>query len=269
MYITNNPLIALIAERNGVDRIWIDLEVRGKEARQHNLDTVKSRHTLDDISKMRENLNKARLLVRVNPLYENSKKEIDEVIIRGAEIVMLPMLSTEDDAKRFVEMVGGRAKVLLLTETISAEKNINAIASVPGVDEIHIGLNDLHLQYGMKFMFELLANGHVDYMAQRISAHNIPFGFGGIARLNEGVLPARLIIAEHYRLRSSMAILSRSFCNYENESNYMEIDQKFYKGIQEIRNYENTLLTVDDCFYLENHLAVKNTVKDILRANNL
>ena len=31
MYITNNPSIALIAQKHGVDRIWIDLETLGKE----------------------------------------------------------------------------------------------------------------------------------------------------------------------------------------------------------------------------------------------
>ena len=41
----------------------------------------------------------------------------------------------------------------------------------------------------------------------------IPYGFGGIAQLGQGTLPAENIIAEHYRLGSSMAILSRSFCN--------------------------------------------------------
>ncbi len=33
-YITNQPEIALIAEKYGVDRIWIDLEYLGKENRQ-------------------------------------------------------------------------------------------------------------------------------------------------------------------------------------------------------------------------------------------
>ena len=34
MYITNNPQIALIAQKYGVDRIWVDLETLGKEERQ-------------------------------------------------------------------------------------------------------------------------------------------------------------------------------------------------------------------------------------------
>ena len=34
MYITNDETIAKIAEKHGVDRIWIDLETLGKEERQ-------------------------------------------------------------------------------------------------------------------------------------------------------------------------------------------------------------------------------------------
>ena len=44
MYITNRPDVALIAEQNGVDRIFVDMEYIGKAERQGNLDTVKNHH---------------------------------------------------------------------------------------------------------------------------------------------------------------------------------------------------------------------------------
>ena len=49
MYITNNKDVALIAEKYGVDRIWIDLETLGKEERQKGMNTVKSKHSVEDI----------------------------------------------------------------------------------------------------------------------------------------------------------------------------------------------------------------------------
>ena len=49
MYITNNPEVALIAQKYGVQRIWIDLETIGKQERQKNMNTVKSQHTVEDI----------------------------------------------------------------------------------------------------------------------------------------------------------------------------------------------------------------------------
>ena len=48
-YITNRPDVALIAEKYGVDRIWIDLETLGKAERQPG-NTVKSNHKISDIS---------------------------------------------------------------------------------------------------------------------------------------------------------------------------------------------------------------------------
>ena len=49
MYITNDLPVALIAQKYGVDRVWIDLETLGKEERQKNRDSVKSHHTVEDI----------------------------------------------------------------------------------------------------------------------------------------------------------------------------------------------------------------------------
>jgi hypothetical protein len=242
MYITNRADVAKIAERNTVDRIWVDLEVRGKENRQGNVNSVKSNHTMSDITTIRNAISTSELLVRVNPLWEKSQMEIDEVVARGDDIVMLPMFKTTEEASRFIDMVNGRAKVLLLVETINAEENIDEISSLPGVDEIYIGLNDLHLVYNMKFMFELLANGKIEEMTRKLRSHSLPFGFGGIARLDEGLLPARHIIAEHYRLGSSMAILSRSFYDSWLENEVDEIERVFQFGIAEIRDYEKRLL---------------------------
>ena len=80
MYITNDVGVASIADRYGVDRIFIDMETKDKELRQLNLDTVKSNHSALDVCKIRNAVKKASVLVRVNHIYEDSEKEIDEVI---------------------------------------------------------------------------------------------------------------------------------------------------------------------------------------------
>jgi 2-keto-3-deoxy-L-rhamnonate aldolase RhmA len=168
MYITNSPMVATIAEQSGVDRIWIDLEHMGKEERQRGMNSVKSNHKLADVAMLRPYVKNSELMVRVNPLHENSRVEIDEVITSGADLVMLPMFRTVDDAFRFVDIVGGRAKVMLLVETAEAIENLDEIVKVSGIDEIHIGLNDLHLAYGLNFMFELVADGTIDKAGQGI-----------------------------------------------------------------------------------------------------
>ena len=75
MYITNKPDVALVAEKYGVDRIWIDLETLGKEERQKGMNTVKSNHTVDDVRRIKPLLSTSEMLVRVNPWNENSEKE--------------------------------------------------------------------------------------------------------------------------------------------------------------------------------------------------
>ena len=126
---------------------------------------------------------------------------------------MLPMFKTCTEVEKFLDIIQGKVKTMLLLETKEAAAKIDDIIAIGGFDELHIGLNDLHLSYGRKFMFELLADGTVDRLAGRLNANNVTFGFGGIARIGYGMLPAEYIIAEHYRLNSQAAILSRSFCN--------------------------------------------------------
>ena len=88
MFITNRDEIALAAERAGVDRIFIDLETIGKQERQGGMDTVQSRHTVDDVRRIRKLIHKSELLVRVNQIYEDTEKEINEVIEAGADILI-------------------------------------------------------------------------------------------------------------------------------------------------------------------------------------
>ena len=264
MYITNKPRIAKIAEKYHVDRIWVDLEKRGKIERQYGRNTVISTHTLEDISVIRNSISTSELLVGVNPIYEDSKREINECIQRGADIIMLPFFTKKEEVEIFLDIVAGRAKTLLLVETIGAEKNLDEFLELQGIDEVHIGLNDLHIQYKLKFMFELLANGKVEEILRKVKDYHIPYGFGGIARLDEGMLPARHIIAEHYRLGSTMAILSRSFYDSWIANDYEEIERVFKFGVEEIREYENRLKDETESFFENNRLTVTREVQEVL-----
>ena len=263
MYITNKENVARIAEDSGVDWIFIDLEINGKEERQGHLDIVISRHHIEDVKKIKSVLTKAELLVRVNPIFDGSKKEIDKVINDGADIVMLPFFKIKNEVKTFIDYVDGRAKTCLLCETAEAVENIDEILELKGIDLIHIGLNDLHLAYKMDFMFELLVDGTVEMLCDKFKAKGIPYGFGGIAQLGQGDLPAEYVIAEHYRLGSSMAILSRSFCNVNKIDNIKTVKDVFGRGVNEIRNYEHKLELKDMSFFEHNRVNVRNKVMEI------
>lgn len=244
MYITNRPEIAQIAESAGVDRIFVDLEYIGKSARQGGLDTVQSHHTIDDVVAIRAAIEKAELLVRVNPIHEateaypSSRDEIDAVVRAGADIVMLPFFKTAEEVKQFIQMVDGRARTMLLFETPASIDALDEILSIKGIDEVFIGLNDLSLGYGKKFMFELLTDGTVERICLKFKQKGYPYGFGGIASLGKGMLPSEYIIREHYKLGSTCAILSRSFCNVNKIGHIGKISYTFVNGVYEIRHFE-------------------------------
>jgi len=261
MMITNEVEKAQVADSLDIDRIFIDLERLGKLERQGHLDTHISDHDIHDVKKIKKVLTETDLLVRVNPINIKSKNEIDLVIKYGADIVMLPMFTTAEEVKKFIEYVGGRAKVSLLLETSQAFVRLDEILELEGIDEIHIGLNDLHLSLGLDFMFELMSTDIVENIANKVKNKNIILGIGGIARLGEGLLPAEVIIKEHYRLGSEVAILSRTFDkrNYEDTIDAEELN----KAINDVRKLENEI--IENKYDLkQNRILLKESVKNIL-----
>lgn len=264
MYITNDPDTAVIAQNAGVDRIFVDMEYIGKYERQGGMDTVQNRHTVEDVKKLRGVLDRSELLVRVNPIYNGSEREINAVADAGADIVMLPMWRTADDVRTFLDIINGRAKTMLLLENSDAMKNLDSVLELDGIDEIHIGLNDLHLSLGRSFLFELLADFTVEDICKKLRKADMKFGFGGFGRLGEGLLPAELIAAEHYRLGSSIAILSRSFCDTRIIKSRKELESVFESGVSELREYERYLEKCDGEFFSETHKRLCSRVKEIV-----
>ena len=269
MYITNRPEIAQIAETAGVDRIFVDLEYIGKAERQGGMDTVQSHHTLDDVKRISEAITTAELLVRVNPIHDateeyiSSEEEIDKAIENGADIIMLPFFKKADEVKRFLSAVNKRAKTMLLFETPEAVRIADEVLLIDGIDSVHIGLNDLSIGYGKKFMFELLTDGTVERLCNKFREKNIQYGFGGIASLGKGMVPAEIIIKEHYRLGSTCAILSRSFCNVDKITHFGIISSTFVNGMRAIREFEA------ECeehigYFINNKFELEDAVKAIV-----
>ncbi|MCD7813602.1 MAG: aldolase/citrate lyase family protein [Lachnospiraceae bacterium] len=271
MYITNSPQVAEIAQDAGVNRLFVDMEYIGKEDRQAGMNTVKSHHTFSDIENIKNVTasGSSELLVRVNPIhvatskYSSSKEEIETAIACGADILMLPMYRSRDEVDQFLSIVNGKVKTMLLLETKEACESAEEIVKAGGFDELHIGLNDLHLAYHLNFMFELLADGTVDRLAMLMQEYNIRFGFGGIARVGYGTLPAEYIIREHYRIGSQAAILSRSFCNANIVTDMDELKEVFKKGIMDIRACEKSAESMTEEELLKNHVVVTELVNDI------
>ena len=211
--IANKSLFARRAEYAGIDRIMIDLERLGKAKRQSGRQFFLSDHYPSDINLLRATLFVASVQVRVNAWHEQSISEINDVISRGAEIVMLPMVRDREQAARFVHAVNGRARTSLLIETADALSDCEELLNVDGVDEVHIELNDLAIDLGRESIFEALVDRLLDSITGIAARRHLRFGFGAVAGRGCGPLPIdpETIISEQARLGASVAWLGRSY----------------------------------------------------------
>ena len=209
--ITNDPAFARRCDALGGFRLFVDLERLGKAERQAGRDTFISAHSVEDVGRVKQALRHSPLMVRVNPMHAATAAEVDAVLAQGADQLMLPMFTRARELRDFAALVSGRAPIVPLLETAAALACLDEWIATPGLAEIYVGLNDLHLSLGHRFMFQPLALGLVEKVAIAARRQGLRFGFGGIARADEGLLPGRDVLAEHLRLGSGSVILSRTF----------------------------------------------------------
>ena len=241
--ITNLLKLAVRCDAMPGTRLFVDLERNGKAARQKGFDTFISTHQINDVGRVKAVLKQSKLMVRVNPIQMQnlsvSKLEVDAVLDQGADMVMLPMFSSPAELRAFADIVAGRAPITALLETAGALSSVEDWIDTRGLHELFVGLNDLHLSLGCRFMFEPLLMGHVDRVAAAATSRSLRFGFGGIARMDAGALPGKAVLAEHIRLGSGAVILSRSFHRADSDPG----NSSFEKGVAELRLAEQQLTT--------------------------
>lgn len=227
--ITNLPALAARCDQMPGMRLFVDLERNGKAARQKGHDTFISTHHLNDVGRIKAVLKQSKLMVRANPVQidnlEASRAEVDAVLDQGADMIMLPMFSLPEEIRAFAAIVAGRVPIAALLETSGALRSLDSWIDTPGIHEVFVGLNDLHLSLGYSFMFEPLLKGHVERVGAAARANGLRFGFGGIARMDEGVLPGHNVLAEHVRLGSRAVILSRTFNRVDNHAGEKTFEQ--------------------------------------------
>ena len=94
-----------------------------------------------------------------------------------------------------------------------AVEDVEAVGGVPGLDELHVGINDLALALGLPNRFcVLLEPGRRARRTCRCGA-GLRLGVGGIGRVADAGLPIApdLIYAQYPRLGATGALMSRSF----------------------------------------------------------
>ena len=199
LMIVDDPTIAGFISKHGVHRLFVDLEIMGKHERQGHLDTVQSFQTMDTVSRIRDGAPNGHVLVRINPFHDGTAAEIDEIIARGADSVMLPMFHDYETLAAFLDLLRDRIEAVPLFETIGSIAALPKIIEQLPLSTLHFGLNDLSLERGDKMIFSPLANNVLEDASRALKAKGIPFGIGGIARASEGNIPPELLLGEHVR----------------------------------------------------------------------
>ncbi|MGC3873532.1 hypothetical protein ACPF7Z_09715 [Halomonas sp. GXIMD04776] len=266
MLITASPAIAQYAEACGVERIFVDMETLGKYERQKHLSAHTATHTLDDVAGIASVLQEAELMVRINPIHANTVYEIDSAIANGAQRLMLPMFRRPEEVCFFLELIDGRVPATLLAETIQAVSRLSTyVGYLCPRDEVYFGLNDLSLDMGLSYLFEPLAARTFELSTKLLIDKNIKFGFGGIARLGSGELPAEWVLSEHVRLGSSWVILSRAFHGSAENVDELVKTLNLAEELDKINDAERVLHSKDDYFLESNRALLEKKVFEIAR----
>jgi len=210
---TDDPLLAGQADAAGVRYIGPDLEYLGKHQRQGGMNTWISSHSLDDLAPVFAAITPARRFIRCNPVHDGLGEQLEAAIDLGSQAIMLPYFRSLEEATYFIQVIGNRARKLLLVETLDAARLLPSLVNLEGVDQIHIGLNDLRLDAGYRNHFELLCSDWMIDLCAVLAGTGQRFGFGGIGRALDTSLPipADLVYAQYPRLGANAALLSRVF----------------------------------------------------------
>jgi len=268
-YITNNQYEAKIADNLGVDWIFIDLEKIGKVNRQKDRNTVISNHEIKDIELINTVTNKAKILVRCNPYGEWTENEIAQIGENDyVDMVMLPYFKEVEEVESFLKIANSYSfKVALLLETMSGINNLDEILSLSGIDYVHIGLNDIHIERKTQFMFEPFSDGLVDSVVTKLKKYNQKFGIGGIGCISKEILPsAESLLGEHYRLGSKGVILSRTFKPEFDKTNLLDFEMKLKNSLDLFRNKEQFMKRQNDIYFEENKLKVNNDISSVVKS---
>jgi hypothetical protein len=242
---------------------FVDLESLGKAERQGHLPTWKSTQTISDVSLIREAVPDAKLLVRVDPLHSDSKAQIDDVIARGADMVMLPMFEDADTVARFLDFLAGRAKAVPLFETAHSVQNAPEIAEKLGLEHLHIGLNDLSLDLGLDFLFQPLSNGLLEAPCAALRNAGIQFGIGGLARAREGIVSPEYLLGEHVRLGSTSAILSQTFHRNPADLAELQSNMDFFEEMSHLRRIHTGFLAMSHQALERNRHETWDRISDV------
>jgi len=206
---TSDPVMAAAAEAAGVDGVVIDWESKGKAARQLGYDTDTGGDSEADLHAVTSRLRRGRVLVRVDAAPELMPRHVEAALRGGATSLMLPVAETPDDVRRFLDVVAGRARTIVQIET---QRLVDHCAQLNEMewDTAYIGLNDLMISRGGRWIWEPFADGTISEIFAKLPGRRI--GFGGVTVIGGGrPLPFTALLGEMARMGCAMSFLRRTF----------------------------------------------------------
>ena len=186
------------------------------------INTIISDHSLNDIIAL-QNLNlEAEIICRINPFHNGTIDEIDTAIRNGADIIMIPMITSLENYQSMVDRIQDKAKVLPLIETPYSVFKLSEILDYSDLTQIHFGINDLCISLGMKNLFEVLLSQTFQDTVRNIKISGLVKGIGGIGdpQISQKVSPLALL-NRYMKCGSNSVILSRSFFSKSFEKEYI------------------------------------------------
>ena len=231
--LTNDPKQAQNLSECGIQQIMVDTEIMGKVERQGHKDTIISDHSLNDIIVLKNLSLEAEIVCRINPFHKGTFDEIDTAIQNGADVIMLPMITSMEDYQSMVDRIHNKAKVLPLIETPYSLFKLTEILNYSKLTQIHFGLNDLCISLGMKNLFEVLLSQTFQDTVSNIKTSGLIKGIGGIGdpQISQKVSPLALL-NRYMKCGSNSVILSRSFFTKSSEKEYI---------IRSLQIFENSI----------------------------
>jgi 2-keto-3-deoxy-L-rhamnonate aldolase RhmA len=139
----------------------------------------------------------------------DSVQEIQQVLDKGADLILLPMIKSPTEVKKFLSILDGRAQSGILIETVEAVSCAEQIANLT-VDVIYVGLFDLSLSRNDSNIFKPLVDGTVEKL-RNVFKHE-SFGVGGLTTVDSGYpVPCLQLMSHLTRLKCDFTFLRNSF----------------------------------------------------------
>jgi hypothetical protein len=133
-----------------------------------------------------------------------------------------------------IAILGAAGRMGRMLVALAEENGLKVTAEVDVVEGYSSSWENADVEGVIDFSFHAALPANIALAAEK----GIPYGFGGIASLGRGMLPAEYIIKEHYRLGSTCVILSRSFCNANKVTDKGVLKSIFMDGVRQIRKLE-------------------------------